>query len=502
MNMALVIALLGLTMFAVAVLLLPLLWGRRQEATREAYNLAVYRDQIAEVERDIGRGVLTADQAEAARAEIGRRILALSGPSEGTAAAPAGSVMSAAAVVAILLVPIAAWAIYWQLGSPMVPDQPFAQRGQSTETPQRTAAAGATPHADMEEAVGKLAAQLKDKPDDLTGWLLLARTDISLARFQGAADAYQRAYELSGKRADIAGDWAEAQVMAAGGKVTPQAQEAFTAGLKDAEGAPRSRYYLALAQAQNGDLKGAIEAWRKLEADSPKDAEWLPMLRQRIAQAEGVQNGTQPAAMPEESPASAASASPAAPTASAGAGSPPSSAPPSNTPDPAAVAAAQKATANASPEQRQAMIRTMVDSLAARLASQPDDLEGWSRLGRSYMVLNEPQKARDAYAHAVKLKPDALPLKEAYAESMIDAAGQDATVPPADAVAVFREILQADPKNQEALWYIGIAEADAGNDTAARDLWTRLLAQLPDNAPEHKAVTDRLAALNAPTPPK
>ena len=59
----------------------------------------------------------------------------------------------------------------------------------------------------------------------------------------------------------------------------------------------------------------------------------------------------------------------------------------------------------------------MVGNLAARLEQQPDDVEGWAQLGRSYMVLNEPQKARDAYAHALKLKPDDAALKEAYAEA-------------------------------------------------------------------------------------
>ena len=57
----------------------------------------------------------------------------------------------------------------------------------------------------------------------------------------------------------------------------------------------------------------------------------------------------------------------------------------------------------------------MVERLAARLTQQPDDVEGWVRLGRSYMVLSQPQKARDAYAHAVKLRPDDDQLKEALA---------------------------------------------------------------------------------------
>jgi len=63
------------------------------------------------------------------------------------------------------------------------------------------------------------------------------------------------------------------------------------------------------------------------------------------------------------------------------------------------------------------MIEGMVGKLATRLEQQPDDVEGWARLGRSYMVLGDAQKARDAYARAVKLKPDDAALKEAYAEA-------------------------------------------------------------------------------------
>jgi cytochrome c-type biogenesis protein CcmH len=244
--------------------------------------------------------------------------------------------------------------------------------------------------------------------------------------------------------------------------VTPAARSAFETALKDPESAPRSRYYLALAQLQQGDAKGALDAWRKLEAESPTTAEYLPLLRQRIAEAEAALAG-----------ASGKSGTPAA----------------------ANVTAAAKAAESASPEQRQAMIRGMVDRLAARLAAQPDDAEGWTRLGRSYMVLNEPAKARDAYAHAAKLKPDALPVKQAYAEAIVAAAGQDASGPPADAVTLYRDILAADPKNQEALWYVGITEAAAGHRDTARDLLSRLLAQLPDDAPARRAVTARLAAL-------
>jgi cytochrome c-type biogenesis protein CcmH len=386
MSIGLAIALVGLTALALAILLVPLLLRRRADASRETYNLAVYRDQLAEVERDLSRGLLSPEQAEMARAEIGRRILAL--PAARTSAASPSTAPFAVATIAVLLLPFAALLLYARLGSPGLPDQPFAERAAA-----KTVASGVQ-HLDLGKAVAKISAHLQDHPEDLTGWLLLARTEVSLAQYAEAAEAYRHAADLSGHRADIMGDWGEVQVLAAEGTVTPAAREAFQAALADKESAPRSRYYLALAQSQQGDTEAALQGWIDLAADSLAEAEWQPLLRQRIAEA-AAQLGVDPATLKTSS----------------------------GMPSPAAVAAAAQATAGASPEERRAMILAMVGNLAAKLEQQPDDVDGWARLGRSYMVLNEPQKARDAYAHAVKLKPDDPALQQAYAEASRAAEG-------------------------------------------------------------------------------
>jgi cytochrome c-type biogenesis protein CcmH len=267
----------------------------------------------------------------------------------------------------------------------------------------------------MAEAVAKLVEHLKQQPDDLNGWVLLARSQMSVGRFQEASDAYSHAAQLAKDNLDVIGDWGEAQVLAAGGKVTPAAREAFEKTLRDPDNAPRSRYYLALATMQQGDSKGALQQWVDLEAESPADADWLPMLRQRITETAG-KLGMDAAAL--KTSAGAARPSPAPRPPAVAAAAPPAAAPASAAaPDPARVREAQQALANAPPEDRQAMINSMVERLAARLEQQPDDIEGWVRLGRSYMVLNQPAKARDAYARAVKLRPDDAALKAAYAEA-------------------------------------------------------------------------------------
>src|SRR5438477_11525010 len=109
-----------MTMLALAVLLLPLLLRRRSGEAREAYNLAAYRDQRAEIERDAARGLLNAEQAEAARAEIGRRILAL--PPSSAASTSMSSRSVAVGAIAVIAVPFAAWLLYAWLGAPGLPD--------------------------------------------------------------------------------------------------------------------------------------------------------------------------------------------------------------------------------------------------------------------------------------------------------------------------------------------------------------------------------------------
>lgn len=381
MSIGLAVALIGLTSLAMAILLVPLLLRRRADASRDSYNLAVYRDQLGEIERDLARGLLSPEQAAAARAEIGRRILALAPASASSVSSSQASF--ALAGLAVVLLPFAAWLLYARLGAPALPDQPFAER-----TAAAAKAAAAAEHLDLGEAIAKISAHLKDHPEDLTGWLLLARTEMGVGRYDNAVEAYRHAADLSGHRADIMGDWGEAQVLAANGTVTPEAREAFEAALADKESAPRSRYYLALAKMQQGDAKGTLQDWVDLAADAPADAEWLPLVRQRIIEA-AAKLGVDPSTLKTSS----------------------------GMPSQAAVTAAAQATANVSPEDRRAMIEGMVGKLAARLEQQPNDVEGWVRLGRSYMVLGEAQKARDAYGRAVKLKPDDKALQQAYAEA-------------------------------------------------------------------------------------
>jgi cytochrome c-type biogenesis protein CcmH len=349
-----------LTLVAVMTIIVPLVRVHKAAPPRRAsFDRAIYRDQLTELRRDLERGVIDAEQAEAARIEIERRLLATEEP-EASEPHEAGPVthpvdgITAGAVAAA--VSAGAIALYLALGSPNLRDPGQAARQSEQD-----------PHAqnDLAANVDALAAKLKNNSADGEGWLLLARSQAALERWQDSAESYRRAIDLTHTPEASAG-FGEMLVMAADGVVTPAARSAFAAALAGDPGNTAARFYLALADAQDGKAREAIEAWTKLVAGAPPDAPWLGLVRQRIAETARVA-GIAP--------------------------------PPASGPSAADVEAAQAMT----PEERQTMIRGMVEKLAARLETAPDDLEGWQRLARAYAVLGEAKKSQEAAARASAL---------------------------------------------------------------------------------------------------
>ncbi len=450
--MLLALAIAAVTLVVVATVVLPLMKGARAAPGRASFDRAVYRDQLKELERDRARGLIDADQTAAARLEIERRLLAADARPEVATARRSGS--PALAIALALLLPAAATGIYLALGAPGAPDEPYAGRG-----PERALAAAEGRHGDIAGALAALEKDLAANPDDAEKWLLLARSAATLGQWQKSATAYQKALVLTKSRPDVASAYGEMLVFAAEGIVTPRAQEAFTAALARNPKDMAARYYLALAEAQAGNAQAAIDGWQKLAAEVA-DPELRDRLRARIADA-------------------ASSAGMAAPALAAPAG-----------PSAEDRARAEKMT----PAERQDMIRGMVDGLAAKLRSDPEDFEGWMKLARAYGVLDEHDKAADAYEQAARLKPEdpRIPLAEAEA-LIVDHAPQ---VPlPERAVALWRRVDMLDPQQPAALWYLGLAAAQQRRLAEASGYWQRLLPLLPADSDQHKMVAAAIAAL-------
>lgn len=380
----------ALVAFTLALLVAPLLARRGAPApSRQELDLGIYCQQLAEVDHDVERGLLAPAEAEAARTEVKRRMLATSGEGDGAEETAAATRPKAAArhrfiaATCALSIPLAALGLYLIVGAPDEGDQPLAAR--------RTAMAGIAAGAEgrdqgqgqgealsMDQAVAQLAQRMEGRPDDLEGWALLGRAYLGMGRFADAATALGRARALAPDRPEIAAAFGEAQVAAGEGQVTPDAASAFAAALERDPREPRARFYLGLAKAQRGDVAGALQDWVDLVAISPADAPWLASVREEIAKATA-ELGVDIATVRPSPQAIALGAAPAAPGPSA-----------------ADVQAAEQM----SEGDRGQMIRSMVERLAARLKDNPDDRQGWLRLARAYQVLGDPAKAAEAQARA------------------------------------------------------------------------------------------------------
>lgn len=461
-----------MTAIAAALVTLPFVRRAGTVRARADYDAAVYRDQLSEVERDLAQGVLSAGEAEAARVEIGRRLIAASenaaqsAPAAGRSqksVARQGSAAWATAATLAIGAPAVALALYLAHGSPGLPSQPAAER--------IAARAPAADQADdpsgrsEEKLVAELARRLQDRPDDAKGWALLGRSLVSLGRAAESVEAFARAAAILPGDPDLQARLGEARLVAAEGTVTDDARKAFEAALAADPKEPRSRFYLGMAELQAGNARAALDRWLALEADSPPSAPWRAQLASRIdGLAERLGLDASALRGVKEAPA------PRGPSA-------------------ADVAAAQQM----APDQRMAMIRSMVEGLAIRLETEPEDVEGWLRLGRSYGVLGEHDKSREAYGRAAKLRPDDLKIQSVYADSLYKSAGEG--TPPAELAGVLRHMLTRDPGNRDALWLSGLLASREGDTTAARAHWGKLLAQMSPGSPEHAALKKRVDSL-------
>lgn len=344
-----------LTLGASLAVLLPLTGGGRGASSSNDHDLEVYRDQLAELERDASRGLIQPAEAEEARAEIARRILRLGDVGQANtsqADAPGTRQPSRAARLvatsAVLVVPLLSWGLYSQLGSPDLPSQPLAER--LAKNPADSS---------VDELVARAEAHLAADPSDGRGWDVLAPIYLRLQRFSDAVTAYRNAIRLDGDTAAREAGLGEAIANAAGGIVSADAQSAFEQALKLDPANQKAAFYLAMALAQEGRLAEATAAWQKMLGLLPPDSPWRGAVQQALAEAAN---------------RSVASGEPA------------------KGPDAAAVDAAS----SMAPQDRQAMIDTMVAGLDEKLRQNPRDTEGWMRLIRSYVVLGKADQARDA----------------------------------------------------------------------------------------------------------
>jgi cytochrome c-type biogenesis protein CcmH len=429
------------------------------------HDLAVYRAQLDELERDRERGVLEESQLASARLEVQRRMLAADagrGPSGDGAAGKAGWGLP---LVFALGVPLGAGAVYLWLGNPAIDSQPFAERQGGTAP----SAEGGGPLPDVATMMARLRERLAEQPDDLQGWINLGRAAAELGDHGEAISAYRRAIAIDGDLGRLYSALGEAHVKAAGGLVTEAARRALEEAVDRDPLDARARFYLAIAREQDGDTEGALAALTALIEDAPAEATWMEGVRQKAA-AIAEDLGLDPASV-----------------------APPSGTSETGLPTAGPGAADMAAASEMSPDEQQEMIRGMVGQLAARLEDNPQDAQGWRMLGRSYGVLGEPEKSAEAFGRAAELLPDDMAIQLDYATALLEASG--AGVPPQEAVTRLEKIVARDPSNPDALYYLGEVAQRQGDAAGAALYWQRLLAQLPAESDDHAWLKARIEAL-------
>ncbi len=345
------IAAAALTLAASLAVLAPL--TRKAAGTEPAgrHDVEVYRDQLQEVERDAARGVIEASQAEQAKVEIARRLLKADSDGQAARKAGSGGVVRLAGLAGVLLIPLVSWGLYSAIGAPGVPGEPLAQR--MARNPAESS---------VDELVARAEKHLADNPDDARGWEVLGPVYMRQQRFADAATAWRNAIRIAGSSAQRESALGEAIAAAAGGVVTQDARAAFERALAQDPNEPKSRFLLASGLAQEGKLAEAADAWQKMKLALAADSPWHEPVDRAIAEARARLE-----------------------------------APVAKGPTADDVTAAQQMM----PEDRRQMIEGMVAGLDEKLRANPDDVEGWQRLIRSYVVLGRADDAKAALARAL-----------------------------------------------------------------------------------------------------
>ncbi|WP_432444777.1 c-type cytochrome biogenesis protein CcmI [Rhizobium leguminosarum] len=345
----------ALTAALAVILLYPLLRGAKAANNIRAGEAAVYRDQLRELDRDLDGGLITPEEADYARAEIGRRLIAVSADEPAETPKPARHHRFTEAFV-LLVLPVLGLCLYLTTGRPDLPSQPLEARLEN-------------PGNDVAVLIAKAERHLAEKPDDGKGWDVLAPIYFRTMRVNDAQVAYRNAIRLLGPSPVRLDGLAETLMAVSDGVVTDEARQVLEQSLTLEPNNPRARFYIALSMEQAGRPDEARKAFEALAKQSPADAPWLPLVNQHIATNGGAPAGANPAT-------------------------------PGN-PTQQDVAAAETMSAG----DRQQMIRGMVESLDAKLSEDPNNFDGWMRLVRSYAVLNDKDRAAGALKRGLAAFP-------------------------------------------------------------------------------------------------
>ncbi|WDI31309.1 c-type cytochrome biogenesis protein CcmI [Hyphococcus flavus] len=494
--------------------------------------------QLDDVARDRNAGLLSDEEAAEAEAEARRRLLTANEKAADAKDENKGFFARQVSTMIIGAAPLAAIVLYVLLGNPSSEPTPealeIAQRSQMTAP----SSANARP---LAESVNELEQRLAEQPDDLDGWVMLGESYARMDRFAEAATAFGRARALAPDQAYLHAAEGESLTMANDGVVNAEATAALQRALERDATEPRARFYLALGAYQRGEREEALGALVALSNDAPPGVQWAPIVRSQIEviaaelgrsmdelgldeaitenRIETLEAQIASGEAPYESWIALADA-----YAAEG-----DNANVQNTLDRASeryanapfvlqqIEAARsrltsegentqtgqrgptqeqmQAAAQMGEDDRAAMIEGMVSGLAARLENEPDDLEGWTMLARSYAVLGRMQESAEAYARAAELAPDDVNLRLGRAEALLTTLREDGEPIDQETQAAIDQVSRLNPEHPFALYFQGLAASQRGDTARAKSYWERLLATMPEGSPDAAGVRQMIDAL-------
>jgi cytochrome c-type biogenesis protein CcmH len=262
-----------------------------------------------------------------------------------------------------------------------------------TGEPAAGPSASASPQADVDTMITRLEAKLKTDPNDAEAWRMLGWSFFETGRFAESATAYKKAAQLAPGNAEYWSSLGEALVLAGDGRSIPRdASDAFRRAVTLDPKDSRARYFLGVEMDMAGRRREAIDAWFALLKDAPAGAPWAADVRRAIEQV-----AAQEKIDVKDRLAALKPAAPAAPSGAAAALN--------GIPGPTRE---QMAAASQLPSgQQEAMVRSMVDGLAAKLKADPKQPDRWMMLIRSRMMLGQTREAGQALQQAIAANPQA-----------------------------------------------------------------------------------------------
>ncbi|MDC0073888.1 c-type cytochrome biogenesis protein CcmI [Alphaproteobacteria bacterium] len=511
----------------IGFLSLPLILTKNKNKSREEYDLAVYSNQLNELKKDMKVGLVSSEDEKAATAEISRKILLTNSllNDKSNSNEENKSLNLAFLLIIIFIIPIVSINIYFLIGNPKIQNSPFVKNLLIERTNETTTAG-------LNESILKLKERLESDQNDYEGWILLGRSYLIINSPSLATEAFEKAINLDPNKSEAYAFLGESIVFSSSGIVTPRALKAFKKVIRADKFNPAARFYIGLANSQAGNKETALNQWIELAKDTDQDAPWLPTLKKQIEK-----TSAELGVKPEDSLIASGNSSLN-----------------QRGPSKEDIESAK----NMSSEERMNMIRGMVNSLAERLKDNPNDLQGWERLARSYTVLGEKDLAKKAQEKITELKNSSLnqknsktfnsktkeviqgleerikrnpsdkeawlwlgqsyslledhenakiTLKKAselwpsdtevlihYGRSIINSSPENSLLSE-KVLDLYNYVLNIEPNNIEAMYFIAIGLSQKGDNSGALNLYKKLLLLVDKNSELYEKIIQRIRKL-------